>query len=249
MFIDYVHDLAANGTPGSSLQVFCDYLTHHMERIPELTIARLAAECGISKGQISKCIRQLGFDDYGDFRLACQDAGSARSNRRQIHCPDSLDYFGQLKKTLPRLETALNEEVCAQFCQLVQQSDTIWLFGRGDGRIAISLLWRGLNETGLQVRTIDPLCLHLPAFRPDDLLLVCSTLGRTFHYDPRIIHRLNAAPVRKLLLTACPQVSLDRSQTIRIPCSEPALAETALLIALDYLLFKLCQQQETNLQS
>ncbi len=55
------------------MYVFCSYTKSHIHDIADMTIEEVAKACHTSKGQISKCAKNLGFTSYLEFKDACID--------------------------------------------------------------------------------------------------------------------------------------------------------------------------------
>lgn len=73
MLVDKINEFLNKYAPTSSMYVFCAYIKSNIHIINHLTIEDVAKKCYTSKGQISKCVKNLGYNSYLEFRDACLD--------------------------------------------------------------------------------------------------------------------------------------------------------------------------------
>ena len=71
MIIDKVNDILNSNSSNTTLIELCSYIKINIHRIPQLNIDDISKESLISKGQVSKCIRKLDYENYEDFKNAC----------------------------------------------------------------------------------------------------------------------------------------------------------------------------------
>ena len=71
MIIDKVNDYLNSHSSSTTLLELCFYIKKNIHRIPNLSIDDISKESLISKGQVSKCIRKLDYENYEEFKNAC----------------------------------------------------------------------------------------------------------------------------------------------------------------------------------
>lgn len=59
----------SEGTVGSTEYYIASLMIQNINRLHRISISEIASLCNVSKSTISKFVRQIGFDDYTDFRL------------------------------------------------------------------------------------------------------------------------------------------------------------------------------------
>lgn len=55
---------------GSTYFYIARAILDHIDEIPFMSIQQVADLCGVSKSVLSKFVREMGFEDYKDFRLS-----------------------------------------------------------------------------------------------------------------------------------------------------------------------------------
>ena len=73
MMVDKLNDVLNHVETYTTMYVFCSYTKSHIHDIADMTIEEVAKACHTSKGQISKCAKNLGFTSYLEFKDACID--------------------------------------------------------------------------------------------------------------------------------------------------------------------------------
>ena len=71
MIMDKVSDILNSHSTNTTLVELCSYIKINIHRIPNLNIDDISKESFISKGQISKCIRKLDYENYEVFKNEC----------------------------------------------------------------------------------------------------------------------------------------------------------------------------------
>ena len=61
MLVDKINEFLNKYAPTSSMYIFCAYIKSNIHIINHLTIEDVAKKCYTSKGQISKCVKNLGY--------------------------------------------------------------------------------------------------------------------------------------------------------------------------------------------
>lgn len=243
MIIDRINDILNSQVESSSLSSFCYFLKANIEIVPQLTLQEIANLCHISKGQVSKCIKMLDFSNYEEFHQAClQQIDSLSKHKKFINAKQSEkeNIFQFSKNISQEIEYVSKNISYAEFKKLVQaiqKASHVYLYARGDVRGYCYTLLRELNIKHISCSLCDSDFKKNYSFQRNDLLLIISTNGNLFTYDPRIVKRLNAVKVYKYLLTCSPRKEFD--DTLIIKTNNPLYNEYAMRHVLDLMMLLL----------
>ena len=69
MIIDKLNEVLNSVESYTTMYVFCAYIKSNIHDIAHMTIEEVAKDCYTSKGQISKCAKNLGFASYLEFNM------------------------------------------------------------------------------------------------------------------------------------------------------------------------------------
>ena len=161
-----------------------EYLLSHMREAAFQSIAEVAQELQVSKAQLVRVARMLGFKGYTELKLALQEA-----ILEQVNPAAMLAKVIESKESLPekilQIEHAnlddtwrlLTEEKISRFIELVPKATTIYCLGWGISSLVASrphaVTGMGLNGT-LMKRGSLSLTEQARAIRKDDMLIVCE---------------------------------------------------------------------------
>lgn len=79
-----LNDILNSYNCNDSAYVISDYIKKNMKEIPVCSIGEVAEACFVSKGQISKFVKKLGYESYFDFKDACIEYLEAQIQKKQI---------------------------------------------------------------------------------------------------------------------------------------------------------------------
>lgn len=207
MIIDKVNDIINGHTSNNSLYVFCVFIKENITRIPTMTIEDIAKECYISKGQVSKCIRNLDYQNYEDFLHECDSYIDSLERRQLFFHPkqslkENINTFSKnFLKNVQYTQKYFNDIQIEQLLKNIKSSHKIYLYAQGDARSLIYNIQRECNIHHINTIICDVDLKKEYTFTDQDILIVISINGDTFHYDKRIIQRLKKAKVNKWLIT------------------------------------------------
>lgn len=244
MIIDKVNDILNSHANESSLMILCAFIKDNVERIPSLSMEQIAKETFMSKGQVSKCVKALDYANYEDFKDACYAYLDVKSKRKHFIDP-SLNYEENAmlftKQCNQNFVYALSHIDYRQLNELtndLQKAHTIYLYARGDARSLCYNIQRELNLYEHNSYICDSDFKKEYEFKKDDILVFISTNGNTFHYDPRIITRLQKAKVREWLITCNKELSFSQNQ-LAIPSLNAKYNEYTIRHIIDILLLNI----------
>lgn len=84
MIMDKVSDILNSHSTNTTLVELCSYIKINIHRIPNLNIDDISKESFISKGQISKCIRKLDYENYEVFKNECIQYLDSLTKRKNL---------------------------------------------------------------------------------------------------------------------------------------------------------------------
>ena len=79
-----LNDILNSYDCNDSAYVISDYIKKNMKKIPNMSIGEVSQACFVSKGQISKFVKKLGYESYSDFKDASIDYLEAQIQKKQI---------------------------------------------------------------------------------------------------------------------------------------------------------------------
>ena len=117
MLVDKINEFLNKYAPTSSMYIFCAYIKSNIHIINHLTIEDVAKKCYTSKGQISKCVKNLGYNSYLEFRDACLDYSKQINEKTTIFSkendlPHNIKLFStNIIKMIDYISTNLNNSL------------------------------------------------------------------------------------------------------------------------------------------
>ena len=170
-----------------------DYILKNADRLPDLTISTVAAECGTSKSMVVQLCKTAGFKGYKD--LCGQLLVEQALRQQQDPEPDYDDLhpgcttaqlcqltFREELRSLQATAELTDPTAIEQAATLLLQADRIALFGVGSSAMAAMDLYYKLCRVGLNVRfSQDVHCqlLDTASMTEQSAAVVFSFNGRT----------------------------------------------------------------------
>lgn len=207
MIVDKLNEIINSYSENNSLKNFCVYVKEHVNDIDHMNINELAKGCYVSKGQISKYVRQLGYDNYAEFKDDCISYKDSLKQKRPIFNKNA-SIVKNVDVTTKNYIQCLNYTICnldyiklRQLTHDILSSHYVYLYGHGDVRGNCYNLQRELKYLNISVMILDEKLTKNYQFQEKDILIVLSTNGQLFHYDKRKIKKLKEMNVAKWLIT------------------------------------------------
>lgn len=220
MLLEKLNDLINGNEDNNTMVSFCRYVKEHIVEIPDMTLDELAEKTFISRGQISKSVRRIGYENYNDFRDACRAMVHSLSREKKII--DQTDTIAQAAervlggsyKSVQYMLTRVSFERMEQLLEKVKTAETVYLFGRGEAHLDCYILERGLSRAGIACVLCDAEYRNAYTMKEQDMLVFFSVNGDTFHYDKRIVRKLEESRADKWLVTCHPSLSFRGTQLV-----------------------------------
>ena len=232
MIIDKVNDILNSNSSNTTLIELCSYIKKNIHRLPQLNIDDISKESLISKGQVSKCIRKLDYENYEDFKNACIQYLDLITKRKRFINPQQS--FQNIQYTISHIHLRLIQKLVHD----IKHANKVYLYAHGDVRSVCYNMQRELQIYDIQTILCDADFNKDYRFVDNDILIVLSTNGYSFHYNKRVIKRIKESKVDKWLITCNEDISLCQNQII-IPVLDEKYSEYIIKYMIDILLLEL----------
>lgn len=206
MIIDNLNEILNSTDTHTTMYVFCAYIKKHMFEISHMSIDQIAKECYISKGQISKCARKLGYSSYIEFKDACVDYSHSILDRPLFFMKEknliqnTQNFSKNISCTIEFVSQNINYSCLKQLINDLMESSKIYLYAQGDNRSLCNVIQVELSLY-MSIVICDADFIKDYQFKDDEILLILSTNATIFRLNRRIITRIMNAPIKTWLLT------------------------------------------------
>ena len=244
MIIDKVNDILNSHSTNTTLVELCSYIKMNIHRIPNLNIDDISKECFISKGQISKCIRKLDYENYEEFKNECIQYLDLVTKRKKFMNPqfnfetNVMHFTRDIIENIQYTINHTNLRLIQKLVQDIKKANKVYLYAHGDVRSVCYNIQRELQIYDIQTIICDADFNKDYHFLDNDILIVLSTNGYSFHYNKRIIKRIKESTVDKWLITCNKNITLCQNQ-IAIPMLDEKYSEYIIKYIIDILLLEL----------
>lgn len=166
-----------------------DYLLSNTREAAFLSIGDVAQQLQVSKAQLVRVARMLGFDGYSSLKTALQEAVLEQVNPVAMLNRISRESNESLITRIYETEAAnlkdtwaqLREDHLKRWCELIPQARNLYCAGWGISSISAECLYSRLRELGLPGHQMRNDCLTLieqaRALRQGDLLIAFDLPG------------------------------------------------------------------------
>lgn len=232
-----------------SAYIISDYIKKNMKKIPALSIKKVAQDCYVSKGQISKFVRKLGYESYLDFKDACIDYLDAQERKPQIFSPDCpfrenvMRFSSRYVEMIKNLERKLDYDALDRLIFSISEHGGISLFAQGEARSICQILQIGLGNLGISI-WINNSDYSRNFMNPaETMILIISINGRSFEYDKGVIWKILKKPNDTWLLTCNPDLEFPKNK-LQIPSIDKDFNEFAVRFVIDLIIARLRELRE-----
>lgn len=225
MIIDNLNEILNNTDTHTTMHVFCAYIKKHIFDIAHMSIEQVAKECYISKGQISKCARKLGYSSYLEFKDACVDYSHSISDKSLYFSKENdllqntKNFSMQISQTINYVSQNINYSCLNHIINDLIGSSRIYLYAQGDNRSLCNVI-----QVELSLYTSIVICdadfIKDYQFKDDELLLILSTNATIFRLNRRVIKRIMDAPVKTWLITCKKNMEFSKNILVVPSCNE-----------------------------
>ncbi len=161
------------------------YLLRNMREAAFRSIGDVAEELDVSKAQLVRVARMLGFSGYTELKEALKEAILDQVNPSAM-LARSQDMEENIAHTILRTEhanledtwTQLSEENIHTFCSLVEKARTVYCMGWGISSLAMESLFMRLRVMGINAYLLKRGSLTMQeqsrGITPDDLIITSA---------------------------------------------------------------------------
>lgn len=244
MIIDKVNDYLNSHSSSTTLLELCFHIKKNIHRIPNLSIDDISKESLISKGQVSKCIRKLDYENYEEFKNACIQYLDLISKRKKFLNPHQsfetnvMHFTKDFIQNIQYMINHINLKSIQKLVQDIKQANKVYLYAHGDVRSVCYNIQRELQIYDIQTIICDADFNKDYHFLDNDILIVLSTNGHSFHYNKRVIKRIKESHVDQWLITCNKSITLCQKQII-VPLLDEKYSEYIIKYMIDILLLEL----------
>ncbi|MGI6075678.1 MAG: MurR/RpiR family transcriptional regulator [Pyramidobacter sp.] len=140
-----------------------DYLLTHMREAPFISIGEVAEQLDVSKAQIVRVARLLGFDGYADLKRELKKAVLEQVNPAAM-LERAMSEEGDLSERIRKMEHAnledtwksLRREDVKSFCSFVKNAHGVYCAGWSISGMMAECLHSRLRELGLPAHQMYP---------------------------------------------------------------------------------------------
>ncbi|MBN1333957.1 MAG: MurR/RpiR family transcriptional regulator [Synergistales bacterium] len=162
-----------------------DYILSHMREAAFMSIGEVAQHLEVSKAQLVRVSRMLGFSGYSELKSALKDAVLEQVNPAAMFEKVMKDQK-DLPETIYRIEHANLDDTWKQltpdkamlFCDMIKEAKDIYCVGWGISALVVESLYTRLMEMGLKgvlmKRGSVALIEQARAVKEGDLVIVCE---------------------------------------------------------------------------
>lgn len=241
MVTDKLNELLSQTEPNSADYSTALWLKDHLSVISSQTLKQSAEQCGVSPTMLSGLVHSLGFENYRDFRQACQDFAPAASYRRILFADEeSLDHnierMTEYKLANIRYCTErLGQDRMRELARAVINAGRIYIFAQGYTRPLAHYLRTELLLYGKDVIITDRQMEEDYKTNPEDLFIFLSIIGQSFRLNPEIAAKAGRIRTRKWLVTCNEELEFNGERWV-VPVRDKDYSEFVIRHALDLLL-------------
>lgn len=172
------------GMPNKARRVI-EYLLSNTREAAFLSIGEVADNLKVSKAQLVRVSRMLGFKGYADLKAALKSAVLEQVNPAAVLAKTMKDNK-DLPETIYRIEHAnlddtwkqITPDNVSRFCQMIKEATNIYCVGWGISALVAESLYTRLMELGLKgvlvKRGSVALIEQARAITKNDLVIVCE---------------------------------------------------------------------------
>lgn len=217
MIIDKLNEVLNRTESHTTMHTFCAFIKAHVNEIAHMSIEEVAKECYMSKGQVSKCAKNLGFSSYIEFKDSCVDYSHSILDKpmffsKDEDLPHNIQNFGNnISHSMIYVGEKLNYSHLSHLINDIIKSERVYLYAQGDNRSLCYILQTELSIYHISTTICDTDFTKDYDFDENSLLIILSTNGTIFNLYKRTIARIEEAPVRTWLLTCNPHVSFNKN--------------------------------------
>ena len=248
MIIDKLNDKLNSNDHQSTAYIISMYVKKNIDKIYKITIEDVLAQCFVSKGQVSKYVKSLGFNSYGEFKTACLEYCDSLTRKKVLFSKElslienSFYFTSSIGKIIKFVSENIDYSILNNIIKDISRSKRIYIYAQGDSRALCNLIQSEFSTFYKEVFICDVDFLKEYTFKGNDLLIILSVNGQTFYYNKRIIRKIESANINMWLITCQQNIDFSKNKLI-IPSNNQIYNEYALRHIIDIIISELRLEQ------
>jgi DNA-binding MurR/RpiR family transcriptional regulator len=160
-----------------------EYLLTHSSKVAFLSISEVADRLSVSKAQLVRVSRMLGFEGYSDLKSVLKQAlleqVSPSSVAEESHKSDIPEKLRQMERAnIEETFKNLSPSAIVEFCEAAKRASALYCMGWGISALVAEWFYTRFTELGLKAilvrRGSMSLLEQTRAIEGDDMLIVCE---------------------------------------------------------------------------
>ncbi|MDR1648790.1 MAG: MurR/RpiR family transcriptional regulator [Synergistaceae bacterium] len=163
-----------------------EYLLTHSSKVAFLSISEVADRLSVSKAQLVRVARMLGFEGYSDLKSVLKQALLEQVSPSSAYFDAEEAHKSDIPENLRRLEQAnidetfknLSPAAIVKFCEAVKTASALYCMGWGISALVAEWFYTRFTELGLRTvlvrRGSMSLIEQTRAMESGDMLIVCE---------------------------------------------------------------------------
>lgn len=249
-----LNDILNSYDCNDSAYVISDYIKKNMKKIPVMSIGEVSQACFVSKGQISKFVKKLGYESYSDFKDACIDYLEAQIQKTQIFIPEFdlkknvKEFTSQYIKMLQWIEKEIDYTILNELIKSISKHNEIYLFAQGEARSICQILQIELGNLAIPIGINNTDFSRQFCYNKNIMILIISINGRSFEFDKSVIKKILSMPNDTWVITCSQKLIFPKNKLI-VPTRNVALNEFAMRFVIDIIIAELRKYQNISLKN
>ncbi|MDR1508888.1 MAG: MurR/RpiR family transcriptional regulator [Synergistaceae bacterium] len=160
-----------------------EYLLTHSSKVAFLSISEVADKLSVSKAQLVRVARMLGFDGYSDLKSVLKQAlleqVSPSAAAEEVHKSDIPEKLRRMEQAnIEETFKKLSPDSIVKFCEAAKKASALYCMGWGISALVAEWFYTRFTELGLRAvlarRGSMSLLEQTRAMESSDMLIVCE---------------------------------------------------------------------------
>lgn len=224
--------------------VISDYIKRNLSRISVLSISEVAGACFVSKGQISKFVKRLGYESYSDFKDSCMEYLEAQEQKKPVFDAildlkkNVMGFTEQYTQLLQHIERTIDYRVLRKLIKDMEGHREIHLFAQGEARSICQILQIELGNLAIPIGINNTDFSRPFCYSGDIMILIISINGRSFSFNKNVMKKILDMPNDIWVITCSPNVPVSKNKLI-VPTINDRFNEFAMRFVVDIIIAQL----------
>ena len=248
-----LNDILNSYDCNDSAYVISDYIKKNMKKIPNMSIGEVSQACFVSKGQISKFVKKLGYESYSDFKDACIDYLEAQIQKKQIFITEFdlkenvTKFTFEYTKMLQWIKKEIDYAILNQLIKSISKHNEVYLFAQGEARSICQILQIELGNLAIPIGINNTDFSRQFCYNKNIMILIISINGRSFEFNKSVIKKILNMPNDTWLITCNKSIEFSKNKLI-VPTLNTTFNEFAIRFVIDIIIAELRKYQTEKIE-